>query len=185
MYPTTDELTLPSLGAVLARFDAVAVLDLPTVGATLRFGTQDADGQIWSVDVETLQGTEIVGLARTFRDVDGPAHQDGPSLCTAELASFAAQAMTRSTETSVLTREEQMASTRRFSAVRDICAAEANAATWEEITLSVRGVPVAVPGRRCRDYVGAHTTVGGCTVVLVLPTRLLDGSGMSVIAAAR
>src|SRR3954452_19590519 len=83
---------LPGLSGILAEFGApVAVAELPTVGAVHRFSTESIDGELWSVEVETLYGLEVRALARTFRPVESRHALTAPeSLCAMTLSSFLA-----------------------------------------------------------------------------------------------
>ncbi|RZS44800.1 hypothetical protein EV193_101679 [Herbihabitans rhizosphaerae] len=83
---------LPGLTEILSRFGApVAIVELPDVGASHRFGLREIDGRPWSVDVQSVRADLPVALARTIRDDVTDPHD----LCASTLTGFVASAASK------------------------------------------------------------------------------------------
>jgi hypothetical protein len=160
---------LPGLSGILAEFGApVAVAELPTVGAVHRFGTQGIDGELWSVDVETLYGSQVRAVARTIRPVRSRhADTDPESLCASTVRNFLAM---RSPE----------ARAEPFSGVDHVAAAPRS-----QVELRVAGVARQVLAIACGDFTGIATELAGNTVLAVIPSTATAEVNLGAVSAPR
>jgi hypothetical protein len=158
-----ESFTFPGLSDLLRQFGApVFVVELPHIGATHRFGSQAIDGQLSSVDAETVQGFEAHAVARTIRRLGVRSENSDPdSLLATTLMSFL---VTRTGDDSI--------------------PAEVDAAERTSVRLHVVGELREVAAVHCRDHTGATFEMNGHTVVAVLPTDHLDHARLEMIAAA-
>lgn len=159
---------LPGLSGILAEFGApVAVVELPTVGAVHRFGTESMDGELWSVEVETLDGSQVRAVARTIRSVGSRhADTDPESLCAGTLRSFLMRDPSAGDEP--VTHVDRVA-----------------AAPRSEVELRVAGVARQVLAIACGGMTGVATELAGNTVVAVIPTAATAEVNLGAVAAPR
>ena len=161
-------LRLPGLSGILAEFGApVAVVELPTVGAVHRFGTEGIDGELWSVDVETLYGLEVRALARTVRPIESPlADTDPESLCASTMRSF-------------LAARDPDAGDEPFTILDQVTAAPRS-----QVEVRVAGVPRLVLTIDCGDVTGVATQLDGNIVVAVIPSAALTEVNLGAIGTS-
>jgi hypothetical protein len=159
------QLKLPGLSGILAEFGApVAVVELPWVGAVHRFGTEGIDGELWSVDVESLYGLEVQALARTVRPIGSPlADTDPESLCASTIRSF-------------LAARDPDAGAEPFTPLDPVTAAPRS-----QVELRVAGVPRRVLAIDCGDVTGVATQLAGNIVVAVLPSAALTEVNLGAV----
>lgn len=160
-------LVLPGLSGILAEFGApVAIAELPTVGAVHRFGTESIDGELWSVEVETLYGSEVRAVARTIRPVESRhADTDPESLCASSVRNFLAM-------------RNSSAGGEPFSSVDDVAAAPRS-----QVELRVAGVARQVLAIACGGFTGVATQLAGNTVVAVIPIAATAEVNLGAVAA--
>jgi len=158
---------LPGLSGILAEFGApVAVVELPTVGAVHRFGTESMDGELWSVEVETLDGPEVRAVARTIRSIGSRhADTDPESLCASTVRSFLAM-------------RDPSAGDEPFTDVDHVAAAPRS-----QVELRVAGVARQVLAIACAGLTGVATQLAGNTVVAVIPSGATADVNLGAVAA--
>jgi hypothetical protein len=157
-----ESFTFPGLSGLLRQFGApVFIVELPHVGATYRFGPQAIDGQLWSLDAETVQGFQAHAIARTIRRLGVRAENSDPdSLLATTLASFL---VTSTGDQSI--------------------PVEVETAERTSVRLHVVGELREVVAVYCRDHTGVTFQMNGHTVVAVLPTAHLQHARLDMIAA--
>lgn len=164
---SSPPLVLPGISGILAEFGApVAVVELPTVGAVHRFGTESMDGELWSVEVETLAGSEVRAVARTIRSIGSRhADTDPESLCATTLRNFLAM-------------RDPGAGDEPFTDVDDVAAAPRS-----QVELRVAGVARQVLAIECAGVIGVATRYAGNTVVAVIPSAATAEVNLGAVAA--
>src|SRR6185369_7738062 len=160
---------LPGLSGILAGFGApVAVAELPTVGAAHRFLTEGIDGELWSVEVETLFGLEVRAVARTVRPVSSRSVDTDPeSLCASAVRNF-------------LARRGPVPGDEPFIGNDEVALAPRG-----PVELRVAGVARRVLAIDAGAITGVATQLGGNTVVAVIPSGAIAEVNLGAIVAPR
>ncbi len=173
-------ITLPGLSGLLRRFGApVAIVELPSVGASHRFGPQEIDGQLWSVDAESVQGFQAHAVARTIHRLGVSTEDTDPdSLLAATLTQFLTnQEYAALPDASGVSTDDAV----RAMEFGDTVRTEVDNAERTTVELRVAGELREVLAVHCRDHTGVGTPGGGDTRVAVLPPPPPPGANLGTI----
>ena len=174
----------PVLSDLLVRVDApIAIVELPRIGSSYRFGPQEIDGQLWSVDAETVQGFQAHAVARTIRRLGVRIEDTQPdSLLATTLGQFLV-AQSSAGADSVSESGDMARAVARMMEFGDVVRTEIERAERTTVGLRVADEWREVLAVHCRDYTGVTTELAGNTVVAVLPTAHLRDARLGAITS--
>ncbi|MGH3932416.1 MAG: hypothetical protein ACRDTF_20850 [Pseudonocardiaceae bacterium] len=166
--PGKQPFRLPGLPAILASFGRpVAVLGQPQVGFDYRFGTTGINGQIRSVDAESVRDNRSQALVRTVRQLDERTAQRDPlALCAEALVGFAANVGNSAIADTALSSDERLRS--QYATV-ERCYASIQAAPAREVSIAIDGQSQSATALECGDYTGVVTQRDNLVIICVLP----------------